>query len=72
MIYIIYGGMGHHYGGQEGCTYEHVSIQIIEQVELANDAMIAKPSSTGKTNSVALLRMSAMPTASEKNTENPI
>ena len=37
-----YGGLGHHYGGQRGCTYEDVSIQIIEQVELANDAMLAK------------------------------
>jgi hypothetical protein len=37
-----YGGLGHHYGGQGGCTYEHVSIQIIEQVELGNDAMLAK------------------------------
>ena len=32
----------HHYGGQGGCTYEHVSSKIIEQVELVNDAMLAK------------------------------
>ena len=29
-------------GGNGGCTYEHVSIQIIEQVELGNYAMLAK------------------------------
>ena len=27
------GGLGHHYGGTGGCTYENISLQIIEQVE---------------------------------------
>ena len=45
--------------GAGGCTYENVSIQIIEQVELGNDDMLASMSSTGKTNPVALLRMGA-------------
>ena len=35
------GGLGHHYGRAGGCGYEHVRIQIIEQVELGNDEMLA-------------------------------
>ena len=27
------GGLGHHYGGPQGCKYESISIQIIDQVE---------------------------------------
>ena len=29
----IIGGLGHHYGGQNGCGYGNISIQIIDQVE---------------------------------------
>ena len=32
----IIGGLGHHYGGERGCGYENVSIQIIDQVEQGN------------------------------------
>ena len=28
-----YGGLGHHYGGQKGCGYENLSIQLIEKCE---------------------------------------
>ena len=28
-----YGGLGHHYGGSGACTYEDLSITIIEQVK---------------------------------------
>ena len=27
-----YGGLGHHYGGQSGCSYEDLSIQLIEKI----------------------------------------
>ena len=27
------GGFGHHYGGAQGCKYENLSIQIIDQVK---------------------------------------
>jgi hypothetical protein len=27
------GGLGHHYGGAQGCKYENLSIQIFDQVE---------------------------------------
>ena len=37
----LIGGLGHHYGQAGGCGYQHVSIQIIEQVELGNDEMLA-------------------------------
>ena len=32
-----YGGLGHHYGGVNGCGYDQISIQIIEQVEVGNN-----------------------------------
>ena len=35
-----YGGLGHHYGGQ-GCGYENISIQIIEQVEEGDHRALA-------------------------------
>ena len=35
-----YGGLGHHYGGQ-GCGYENISIQIIEQVEVGDHKALA-------------------------------
>ena len=28
-----YGGLGHHYGGERGCGYENLSVQIIEKVD---------------------------------------
>ena len=36
-----YGDLGHHYGRPGGCGYQNVSIQIIEQVEIGNDEMLA-------------------------------
>ena len=27
------GGLGHHYGGEKGCGYKNISIQIIDQVK---------------------------------------
>ena len=30
------GGLGHHYGGEKGCGYQNISIQIIDQVEVGN------------------------------------
>ena len=38
----IYGGLGHHYGGANGCGYENVSIQIIDQVELGNEIKLSE------------------------------
>ena len=35
------GGLGHHYGGAEGCGYQNVSIMIIEQVTIGDQAMLA-------------------------------
>ena len=37
----VYGGLGHHYGGQ-GCGYENISIQIIDQVEQGDQQALAK------------------------------
>ena len=34
-----YGGLGHHYGG-DGCGYENVSLQIIDQVEFSSSTII--------------------------------
>ena len=28
------GGLGQHYGGGGGCEYKHISIQLIEQIEV--------------------------------------
>jgi ribosomal protein L31 len=36
------GGLGGHYGGSSGCGYDHLSVQIIDQVELGDDEALAK------------------------------
>ena len=36
------GGLGHHYGPGCQCTYEHVQIQIIEQIEKTNFEFLAE------------------------------
>ena len=36
------GGLGHHYGPGCQCTYEHVQIQIIEQIEKKNVEFLAE------------------------------
>ena len=36
-----YGGLGQHYGGQHGCGYENLKIQIIDQVEVGDDEALA-------------------------------
>ena len=35
------GGLGGHYGGDGGCSYEQMSLQIIDQVELGDDKALA-------------------------------
>jgi hypothetical protein len=37
-----YGGLGQHYGGQHGCGYENLKIQIIDQVEVGDDEALAE------------------------------
>ena len=37
-----YGGLGHHYGGEGGCGYQNVTIQIIDQVESGNHQALAE------------------------------
>ena len=37
-----YGGLGHHYGGTDGCGYENISMQIIDQVEIGNHEALAE------------------------------
>ena len=37
-----YGGLGHHYGGTDGCKYDNFSVQIIDQVELGNHEALAE------------------------------
>ena len=27
------GGLGHHYGGDGGCSYQHLTVQVIDQVD---------------------------------------
>ena len=36
-----YGGLGHHYGGDGGCGYEHFSVQIIDQVDQGDHFALA-------------------------------
>ena len=36
------GGLGHHYGGPRGCSYNNISIQIIEKVKQGDRAQLAK------------------------------
>ena len=36
-----YGGLGNHYGGEGGCTYQNVSMQVIDQVECGNHQALA-------------------------------
>ena len=36
------GGLGHHYGGEQGCGYENFSIQFIDQVEHGNVEALAQ------------------------------
>ena len=36
------GGLGQHYGGQQGCGYESLKIMIIEKVESGNPDLLAK------------------------------
>ena len=36
------GGLGQHYGGQQGCGYENIRIMIIEKVESGNPDLLAK------------------------------
>ena len=36
------GGLGHHYGGERGCGYQNISIQIIDQVESGNVEALAQ------------------------------
>ena len=37
-----YGGLGHHYGGDNGCGYQNIAIQIIDQVESGNHQALAE------------------------------
>ena len=37
-----YGGLGHHYGGAQGCGYTNISIQIIEKVLEGDHASLAR------------------------------
>ena len=36
------GGLGQHYGGQHGCCYTNLTIQIIDQVEIGDDKALAE------------------------------
>ena len=36
-----YGGLGHHYGGEGGCGYQNISIQVIDQVEVGDAEALA-------------------------------
>ena len=36
------GGLGHHYGGPNGCGYDNISIVIIEEVEIKTLDFLAK------------------------------
>ena len=36
-----YGGLGHHYGGDGGCSYQNFSVQIIDQVEKGDAVALA-------------------------------
>ena len=37
-----YGGLGHHYGDVDGCGYENISVQIIDQVEEGDSNALAE------------------------------
>ena len=36
-----YGGLGHHYGGDNGCGYGMITMQIIDQVEQCDEEALA-------------------------------
>ena len=36
------GGLGQHYGGQQGCGYENLRMMIIEKTENGNPDLLAK------------------------------
>ena len=36
------GGLGQHYGGDRACSYQDISIVLIEQVEQGNRTLLAK------------------------------
>ena len=58
------GGLGNHYGGQ-GCGYENLRIQIIDQVKIG-DTLWLKLKSFGKIRLGSIFRMVDMLTAGEK------
>ena len=37
-----YGGLGHHYGDVDGCGYENISVQIIDQVDEGDSMALAE------------------------------
>ena len=37
-----YGGLGQHYGGQHGCGYLNLTIQIVDQVEIGNNEALGE------------------------------
>ena len=37
-----YGGLGQHYGGQHGCGYSNLKIQIVDQVEVGDNEALAE------------------------------
>ena len=37
-----YGGLGQHYGGQHGCGYSNLNIQIVDQVEIGDNESLAE------------------------------
>ena len=36
------GGLGHHYGGSDGCGYQNISIILIEEVKIKNMEYLAE------------------------------
>ena len=38
----VVGGLGHHYGGPEGCGYENLRLTIIEQAKEKNPEFLAE------------------------------
>ena len=66
-----YGGLGQHCGGQHGCGYSNLTIQIVDQVENGNDEALGECELYWAHQLRAYVEMVVKHTASKKNLDSP-
>ena len=59
------GGLGQHYGGN-GCGYQNISIQIIDQVEVGDNRGLENQEIYGQNQLRCYIQNGVMPTAGER------